>query len=92
MHGAPSANVAPELLGLSVNGTATAIDPVNTPVAAVEGVPVTLALTGRDTDFDWFNWTVAGLPTGMTIEVQEGSAGSSSLVLRWTPGHFAAQS
>jgi hypothetical protein len=48
-----AANATPELLGVQVNGTPTTVTAAATQVAANEGEPLTIELSGRDTDLDW---------------------------------------
>ncbi|HET7864109.1 MAG TPA: putative Ig domain-containing protein, partial [Burkholderiaceae bacterium] len=90
-----AANEAPALIAVSALGASIAGDALAgsvTTVTAQEGVALSLELSARDTDLDFLQWTVTGLPTGMTMEPSAGSDGQTRLVLRWTPGLFAAQS
>ena len=86
------ANEAPALLGVEVDGSVITLASSNTPIAATEGVPLSVEIFGYDSDLDHINWHVVGLPNGMSLDTQSGSAGSGSLQLNWTPGFYAAQS
>ena len=87
-----AANIAPELLGVQVNGSQIADTGATTPIQlnASEGVPLTLELFGRDTDADLIEWAATGLPRGMTLDVPSASNGNLA-VLRWTQDMFTAQ-
>jgi Putative Ig domain len=86
------ADAAPELIGLRIDGEAADPGASMTQVSATEGVPLAIELFGRDADLDLIDWSLAGLPAGMTVDVREGSPGSGSFALGWTPDLFAAQS
>jgi hypothetical protein len=92
-----AANAAPELIALSASGGSMVGDGLAgslTTVKVDEGVPLTLEVAAREPDLDFVQWTVAGaqgLPPGMTVASAEASGGQSRLILRWTPGLFAAQ-
>ena len=94
-----AANAAPELIAVSASGAS--IDAANagnglsgtvTTITSDEGVPLAISLAARDGDFDFIDWSITGLPSGMVAEPTNGNGGQSSLTLRWTPGLFAAQS
>ena len=90
-----AANLAPELIALQATGAEINGDALAgsiTTVMADEGAPLALEFSAREPDLDAVNWTVEGMPAGMWLEPVAGTDGQSRLVLRWTPGLFAAQS
>jgi hypothetical protein len=87
-------NLAPTLIGVTAEGGAVQGDPLSgerTRIDVSEGVPLRLQLSALDADFDLVHWRVTGLPAGMVAEPVAGSDGQGLLLLRWTPGAFAAQ-
>jgi hypothetical protein len=91
-----AANQVPQFIALAATGATLDGDPLAGAVSTVtgdEGTPLAIELSARDADFDLLHWSVVGgLPAGMTLEPIAGSNGQARLVLRWTPGLFAAQS
>ena len=83
-----SANAAPELKEVQVNGVAVADSGAGTlKLTATEGAPLQIDLLGNDANADLINWSSLDLPRGMRMQIGENNRAS----LLWTPDLFAAQ-
>ena len=90
-----AANAAPALIGVAATGglvTGDGLTGARSIITVDEGVPLSIELSALDSDLDLLDWTVEGLPSGMTLQASNGSGGQGRALLRWTTGLFAAQS
>ncbi|MCM8597201.1 MAG: putative Ig domain-containing protein, partial [Candidatus Accumulibacter sp.] len=81
-----TANVAPTLVGVRVNGETLADHDDGLAIAAAEGVPLAIDFFAGDADGDPIDWQIADQPRGMSV-----TSDGNGYSLRWTPDAFAAQ-